>query len=205
MKIVIVDDHPLVRKGLFAVLSLEKDVEICGEAATIREALEVMTKTNADMVLVDLMLGEECGLDIIKKARQNNMSCKFIVLTSSASPGDFLLAEELGVDGYVLKEAHPEELLFAIRLVDRGRKFYDPSLLELKMKETSDPINDLTPRERDVFMALGEGLSNRDIAKKLYITEYTVKKHVSQILTKLQLSDRTQVALYANSRGVGGF
>jgi two-component system nitrate/nitrite response regulator NarL len=205
MRIVIVDDHPLVRKGLSAVLSLEKDVEMCGEAATINEALEVMARTNADTVLVDLMLGEQCGLDIIKKARQNNMSCKFIVLTSSASLGDFLLAEELGVDGYVLKEALPEELLFAIRLVNRGRKFYDPSLLELKMKETSDPINELTPRERDVLKALGEGLSNRDIAKKLYITEYTVKKHVSQILAKLQLSDRTKVALYANSRGMVGF
>jgi two-component system nitrate/nitrite response regulator NarL len=119
---------------------------------------------------------------------------------------DFLKAEEVGVDGYVLKEALPEELLYAIKIVSQGRKYYDPTLLELKMKETAnDPINELTPREQDVLMALGEGLPNREIAKRLFITEYTVKKHVSQILSKLELADRTQAALFASSRGLAGF
>ena len=205
MNIVIVDDHPLVRKGISSVLSLEEDFNICSEASTIEEALESISKNEPDIVLLDLMLGENCGLDVVTKARKIGVSCKFIVLTSSFSVSDFLKSEEVGVDGYVLKEALPEELLYAIRLVSKGRKFYDPALLELKMKETAnDPINELTPREQDVLMALGEGLPNREIAKRLFITEYTVK-HVSQILSKLELTDRTQAALFANSRELSSF
>lgn len=203
VNIVVVDDHPLVRKGISMVLSLENDLNICSEATSVEEALEAISKTDPDIVLLDLMLAESCGLDVVKKAREIGVSCKFIVLTSSSTVEDFLKAEEVGVDGYVLKEALPEELLYAIRIVSQGRKYYDPALLELKMKETAnDPINELTPREQDVLMALGEGLPNREIAKRLFITEYTVKKHVSQILSKLELADRTQAALFANSRRI---
>ena len=110
---------------------------------------------------------------------------------------DFRRARELGVDGYVLKEAFPEELIAAIRLVYRGRKYYDPSMVDLVMNKDEDDslIEQLTPRELEVLRALGEGLNNKDIAKKLFITEYTVKKHVSQILAKLDLTGRTQAAL----------
>jgi two-component system nitrate/nitrite response regulator NarL len=206
MNIVVVDDHPLVRKGISMVLSLENDLNICSEATTVEEALEAISKTDPDLVLLDLRLVEGSGLDVVKKTREIGVSCKFIVLTSSSTVEDFLKAEEVGIDGYVLKEALPEELLYAIRLVSRGRKYYDPALLELKMKEAADdPINELTPREQDVLMALGEGLPNRQIAQRLFITEYTVKKHVSQILSKLELADRTQAALFANSKGLVSF
>jgi two-component system nitrate/nitrite response regulator NarL len=141
-------------------------------------------------------------LDIVEDCLKNNISCKFIVLTSSADEYDFRKAEEVGAYGYVLKEALPEELLYAVRLVNRGRKYYDPGIISEMMKESSNTDNteDLTPREQEVLLALGEGLCNKDIGKKLFISDYTVKKHVSQILAKLGLTDRTQAALYVQKK-----
>ncbi len=204
MKIALIDDHPLVRQGLLSVLSLEKDLEVIGEASNIKEALELINRQQPDVALVDLRLGKENGIDIIEKSNKDNTECKFIVLTSSADEYDFRRAEEVGAQGYVLKEALPEELLYAVRLVGRGRKYYDPGIMEEVMKTSlnSEIIEELTPREQEVLIALGEGLCNRDIAKKLFVTEYTVKKHVSQILAKLELTDRTQAAIYAHSKGL---
>jgi two-component system nitrate/nitrite response regulator NarL len=203
MKLILVDDHPLVRKGLISVLSLEPDMEIIGEAGNVKDALELINKAKPDLALIDLRLGNEYGLDILEKCGKDT-SCKFIILTSSADEEDFRRSEEAGALGYVLKEALPEELLFAARLVSRGRKYFDPGIMEHIMKGAQQDImaEELTPREKDVLIALGEGLCNRDIARKLYITEYTVKKHVSQILAKLNLADRTQAALYAHSKGL---
>jgi DNA-binding NarL/FixJ family response regulator len=203
MKIVIVDDHPLVRKGLAAVLSMQPNVQFAGEAKNQREAMLVLKETQPDLVLLDLKLADESGLDIIKAARRIGFSGKFILLTSSASREDFLKAEEAGIDGYVLKEALPEELLYAIQLVSKGRKYYDPTILENKLREDVGSLTDeLTPKEREVLIELGQGACNREIAAKLFISEFTVKKHVSQILAKLRLADRTQAALYANAIGL---
>ncbi|MNO24518.1 Response regulator protein VraR [compost metagenome] len=203
MKIVIVDDHPLVRRGLASVISMQPNVQFAGEATNGPEALDVIAKTNPDLVLMDLKLADESGLDVIKTARTRGIVSKFILLTSSASRADFLRAEEVMVDGYVLKEALPEELLFAIQLVHKGRKYYDPGLMEEKMRVNgSSPTDELTPKEREVLIELGQGACNRTIAVNLFISEFTVKKHVSQILAKLQVADRTQAALYANAVGL---
>lgn len=202
MKLLLIDDHPLVRKGLQFVLSLEKDMEVIGEASNSKEALNLIKNHTPDVALVDLKLGLEYGLDIVEDCLKNNISCKFIVLTSSADEYDFRKAEEVGAYGYVLKEALPEELLYAVRLVNRGRKYYDPSIISEMMKESvaDNYMEALTPREQEVLLALGEGLCNKDIGKKLFISDYTVKKHVSQILAKLDLTDRTQAALYVQKK-----
>ena len=203
MKIVIVDDHPLVRKGLAAVISMQPNVQLAGEAINQEEALRLFEQERPDIVLIDLKLADESGLDIIRIAREQGCDSKFILLTSSASKEDFLQAEEALVDGYVLKEALPEELIFAIELVHRGRKYYDPGLVENKMKDAGNSlIDELTPKELEVLIALGQGCNNRDIAQQLFISEFTVKKHVSQILAKLQVADRTQAALFANATGL---
>ncbi len=200
MRIVIVDDHPLVIQGLSSLLSMEEDMDLIGKCSNVKEALEVIQEKNPDLVLVDLKLGKENGLEIINKAKKRNISSRFIVLTSSAAYQDFLMAGECQVDGYVLKEALPDELLYAIRVVNRGRKYFDPELLEYKLKQDENTyIDHLTPREMEVLHEIGKGLNNRQIAKRLYISENTVKKHVSQILAKLDLNDRTQAALYANN------
>ncbi|KAA9004686.1 response regulator transcription factor [Paenibacillus spiritus] len=203
MKIVIVDDHPLVRRGLAAVISMQPHMQFAGEATNGEEALRVLEEIRPDLTLMDLKLADESGLDVVKAARARGIDSRFILLTSSASREDFLKAEEVMVDGYVLKEALPEELLFAIQLVHKGRKYYDPGLMEDKMRMSgSSPTDELTPKEKEVLIELGQGSSNREIASRLFISEFTVKKHVSQILAKLQVADRTQAALYANAVGL---
>ena len=206
MRIVIVDDHPLVRQGISSILSLDEKLELAGQAGDREEALQLLNKVNPDLTLMDLKLADDNGLEIIKVARQEGCQSKFIILTSSVDKDDFRQAGEIGVDGYVLKEALPEEILSAIRIVGKGRKYYDPGLMELMLAnnkdDEDDELKELTPRELEVLKALGRGLSNKEIARELFITEYTVKKHVSQILDKLQLSDRTQAAIFANSKGL---
>lgn len=202
MKIIIVDDHPLVRQGLHSVLALDEEFQIIGECTNSKEAIDLIKAKDPEIALVDLRLGKENGLDIVSAVKKANNRCKFIILTSSASYSDFMMAENRDVDGYVLKEALPEELIYAIRMVSRGRKYYDPVLLEYKLRDhDSEHDNDqLTARELEVLKELGKGLTNQQIAARLFITAHTVKKHVSQILAKLSLDDRTQAALYVQNK-----
>ncbi|MFZ3577029.1 response regulator [Virgibacillus sp. DJP39] len=205
MKIIIVDDHPLVRQGLTSVLSLDETIEVLGEATNCKEALHLIYTAQPDLALVDLRIAGESGFDIIKESIRQGATCKFVILTSSTEEDDFTRAKELGVHGYILKEALPEELIHGLRVISKGRKYYDPGVLDLVMQNENiadTHIEQLTPKEKEVIIELGKGLSNKDISKTLFITEYTVKKHVSQILAKLGLVDRTQAALYANSKGL---
>lgn len=207
MKVVIVDDHPLVRRGLTSILSLEESMEILGEATNSSEALNLFSTTKPDLALVNLRLGSESGLDLIINAIEQGATCKFVVLTSSMQKEDFNRAKEIGVQGYVLKEALPEELLHALQIINIGRKYYDPGVLDLIMKssdsfEEDGHLKQLTPKEKEVLIEIGKGLSNKEISKILHITECTVKKHVSQIFAKLNLADRTKAALYANAKGL---
>lgn len=208
MQIVIVDDHPLVRKGLTSILTIDGAIEILGEAANRKDALTLFHDTTPDLAIVDLRLGNESGLELITEAKQQGITCKFVVLTSSTEEHDFKQAKEIGVDGYILKEALPEELIHALGVIGRGRKYYDPGVFDLVIKSKESPIeNDrhveqLTPKEKEILLELGLGHSNKQISQALYITEFTVKKHVSQVLAKLDLADRTNAALYANAKGL---
>ena len=207
MKVVLIDDHPLIRKGLTSLFSLNNEIEVLGEATNRKDALHLLMKCPPDIAIIDLRLGDDSGLDLIQEAINKDIGCKFVVLTSSTADADFKRAKEIGVDGYILKEALPEELLHALYIIEKGRKYYDPSVLELVMNtlkpdEEETYVEQLTPKEKEVLIELGKGLSNKEISQKLFITEYTVKKHVSQVLSKLDLADRTQAALYANAKGL---
>lgn len=204
MKIIIVDDHPLVRKGLASLLLASPDIEVAGEGASVREAVELVTSVRPDLALIDLRLGKECGVDVILQCRQRGVACKFIILTSSSESCDFRRARDAGIDGYILKDALPEEILYAIRLVLKGRVYYDPAMMNSTIDGQGSLDSLLTPRERDVLIELGRGSKNSEIARSLYVTEFTVKKYVSQILDKLDLKDRTQAALYAVNNGLAG-
>jgi DNA-binding NarL/FixJ family response regulator len=200
MKILVVDDHPLVRKGLVSILAFESDIDQIKEAANVEEAVNLISSFSPDISMVDLRLGKEDGLDVIMRARKNKVNTKFIVLTSSSKKEDFLRAQEAGVDGYLLKEAFTEDIIYAIHVVERGKKFFDSDMMQGCSRELSrGGIDELTEREKDVLVELGKGMSNIQIAQKLYISENTVKKHISSILSKLGLNHRTEAALFINN------
>jgi DNA-binding NarL/FixJ family response regulator len=202
MRIVVIDDHPLVHQGIQMIANSSEELEVVGTASTGDEGVRLLRRAQPDVALVDLRLPGTTGLDIIEEAREEVPDCKFMILTSYSDEGDVRRAMSKNVDGYILKEAMPEELISALNLVARGRTYVDPTIMQTLFSNDHDPLDDLTPRELQVLRALAKGLSNSDIAGQLYITESTVKKHVGQILSKLELTDRTQAALYAVSRGV---
>ena len=204
MKVLIVDDHPLVRKGIISTLSYEENIEKILEASNNRVAMELIMNEKPEIAIIDLYLGKEYGLDIVTASRKRGYKTKFIILTSSMKKEDFLKSKEAGVDGYVLKEAYAEDIIYAIHLVLRGKRYIDSEIIKYEIASTSENSNldSLTPGERDVLIELGKGLSNQEIAKKLYISENTVKKHVSNILSKLELEHRTQAALLVNNLSI---
>jgi two-component system nitrate/nitrite response regulator NarL len=203
MRIVIVDDHPIVRKGLEQVFMLEKDFEVVGTAASCKEGKEMILRQKPQIAIIDLKMPDGSGFELIGSLQKCITGCRYVVLTSYASDNYVSNAVSAKVDGYILKEALPEELINAVRIVAKGRRYYDPGVMNSILNaKTKDSFNGLTNREQDILCALAEGLSNKAIAKKLFITENTVKKHVGNILAKLDLHDRTQAALYAFSEGI---
>jgi two-component system nitrate/nitrite response regulator NarL len=199
MKILLVDDHPMVRKGLMSILSLEDNIEEIKEASSFAETLKILNVFIPDIMIVDLRLGKDDGLDVVRKAKELSKNTKFIVLTSSSKKDDFLRAQEIGVDGYILKEAFIEDIMYAFNVVARGKKFFDSELMQ-STKSEEDEFKDLTPREKDVLSEIGRGLSNIQIAQTLYISENTVKKHISSIFSKLGLSHRLEAAVFVNNK-----
>lgn len=206
MKLLVVDDHPLVREGISSILSFEESVAAVLEASNIDEAMTLIRSEEPELSMVDLNLGQEDGLDLVMQARSKGAKTKFVILTSSVRKEDFIRSEEAGVDGYILKEAFAEDILYAINLVMRGKRFIDSEILRYQAENDTkdDYLNDLTPREEDVLRELGKGLSNMEIAENLFISENTVKKHVSNILLKLNFNHRTEAALFASKNMVSG-
>lgn len=204
MRVVIVDDHPVVRHGVVESLSLENDIEVVGMAADAGEGVQLILSTQPDVAIVDLKMPGGGGLALIRQAREKQVPCRFIILTSYASYRDVSEAVAENVDGYMLKEALPEELIAAIRLVAQGRRYYDPEIVDSVMNtQKKEPFRELTRRELEILKALAGGLNNRAISKSLYISENTVKKHICNLLEKLAVEDRTQAALFAFSHGLG--
>lgn len=195
MKLLIIDDHPLVRKALISLLSND-DMEQIEEASSVDEAMNIIIKSTPEMALIDIRLGDENGLEIVLRTKEKRLSTKFILLSTFISQQEFLVAEKLGVDGYVLKDAYPEDILYAVSSVCRGKKYYDPSIITQK---DNDLISTLTSREKEVLKELGKGLSNDEISQNLYISEHTVKKHVSSILSKFNFNHRSQIVCYVNN------
>jgi len=195
MNILIVDDHPLIRYGIQSTLLLENNIDTVTQASNILEAINVLSNSILDLAIVDIYLGKENGYDLIEKCKKNSINVKFMILTSSIKKDDFIRAQRLDVDGYVLKDAFMEDIIYAINIIMRGKRYYDPEILQYI--SSSPSYNTLTSREYDVLIELEKGLSNADIAKNLFISEHTVKKHISSILSKLELNNRTEIALYA--------
>ncbi len=203
MRIAIVDDHPVVREGVAQVLKEEADMQVVGTAPSTPEGVRLVERENPDVVLVDLQMPGGGGLEMVRQARDLAVDARFVILTAYASRGDVSAAVSEGVSGYILKDALPEDLVRAVRLVAGGRSYYDPAIIDLIAGQPDDdPLSSLTGRESEVLAVLATGLDNKEIAEMLHISENTVKTHVSRILDKLQVKNRTQASYYAASRGM---
>ena len=199
MKLLIVDDYEVVRKGLIGALDLNKVFSEINETGDIDEALKILRLSKPDIAIVDVILGHKGnGLKLIEKSKLEYIKTKFVVFTASTRKDDFNRARALGVSAYILKESDIEDIDYAIKRVIKGKCFYDSSLQLSQTKDLQKEVKErLTDREYDVLKALGKGLTNQQIAQLLFITENTVKKHISSLLAKLQLAHRTEAALYA--------
>ncbi len=206
IKVAIVDDHDMVRRGLCAFLGTQDGIELVGEASSGREAVELARKTRPDVILMDLLMEEGCGIEATREILAFHAGCKIIILTSYYDDDQVFPALEAGAYSYLLKTARGEEIKATIHKAVKGEAVIAPKVaakmagrLRLKSRMAHE---ELTPREREVLILIGKGKSNQEIGDELFIGIKTVKTHVSSILAKLQVQDRTQAAIYANRCGL---
>ncbi|MBG9768455.1 response regulator [Bacillus vallismortis] len=211
MKIIIADDHHVVRKGLRFFFATQNDIEVAGEAATGTEALRIIEETKPDLVLMDLSMPEMDGIQAIKKAVQQFPGINIIVLTSYSDQDHVIPALQAGAKAYQLKDTEPEELLKTLRQVHAGQYKLSPAIMPhvlTHMRKQHDPAKEkfyqLKRREKDVLNEIANGKSNKEIAAALFISEKTVKTHVSNLLAKLEVADRTQAALFVVKYNLNG-
>jgi NarL family two-component system response regulator LiaR len=199
IRVLLVDDHAVVREGLRAFLALQDGIDVVGEAGNGDEAVELAARLAPDVVLLDLVMPAGDGLSAIHRLRVTTPKARVLVLTSYADDSQIFAATAAGAAGYLLKDVDPGELAAGIRDVHAGRPALHPSVAARLMRggETSARAGTLTPRERDVLALVVEGLANKQIAGRLGIGEKTVKTHMSRVLSKLGVDDRTQAAVLA--------
>ena len=207
IRVLVIDDHPVVREGLRAYLDSRPGITVVGEAGDADGAVDTAATLTPDVALVDLVIPGADGVSTIARLHELPTPPKILVLTSFAGQDRVVPALRAGASGYLLKDAPPSELEAAIRTVHRGGALRGPGVADPVMAEMSRPhavvgLEALTNREREVLTLLGRGLSNRDLAATLVVSEKTVKTHVSAVLSKLHLADRTQAALYAVRNGL---
>ena len=200
VSVVIVDDHPVVRDGLCAMISAEADIQVVAEVGTGTEALAVITKLRPMVVLMDLLLPDIGGAEVIRRVCAGSSDTAFIVLTTLVGDEEIYRALEAGARGYLFKDMARKELVHAIRAVAAGKR-YIPAQVGSRIAE-SLPRTGLTPREVEVLQLVAAGLKNKEIAYDLGISEATVNAHVKHILEKLNASDRTHAVTTALRRGI---
>ncbi len=209
MKLIVVDDHILFREGLAAIIRSEPDFEIVGHAGTVREAIELARALKPDMILMDFGLPDGTGVDATRSILAEHPRCKIVFLTMSEEDERLFASIRSGAKGYLLKNMRPSKLIATLRSVQQGESALSRSMTLRLMEElartkelqqTGDPT--LTRRELEVLRELASGLSNLEIAERLFISENTVKYHVHSILEKLNLSDRRDAAIYAREHGL---
>jgi NarL family two-component system response regulator LiaR len=208
IRVLIVDDHAIVRKGIRALLSESDGFEIVGEAADGQEAVAVAAESQPDVILMDLLMPGMDGIEATRQITAQRPGARILVLTSFAADNKLFPAIKAGALGYLLKDSSPEDLLRAIRQVHRGEPALHPTIARKLLQEIAQPVDlspapeALTARELAVLRLIAQGLSNQEIADQLSISEPTVRTHVSRILGKLHLASRTQAALYAVREGL---
>lgn len=214
IKVVLADDHPIVRDGLRKLLSLEEDIEVVGEASDGREVLQVVQEKEPDVVILDLRMPNLDGLSALQALQQLNKKAKVIILTASEDKNEFVQAMKLGCSGIVLKQTAPELIIKSIRKVYAGEIWLDSHTTAAVMRQFSSPgdmiggagktreRSPLSQREREIVSLVAQGYKNKEMAEKMFISEQTVKNHLHNIFDKLGVSDRLELALYAIHKGL---
>lgn len=204
IRVLIVDDHAVVRRGLRAFLQLQPDIEVVGEAGGGDEAVILAARLEPDVVLMDLVMPDGDGVAAIRSLGESGRPSRVLVLSSFTEDSQVFAAMQAGAAGYLLKDVEPEDLAAAIRQVHQGRPALHPDIASRLMRRVAEPAGDpaiqFTARERQVLGLIAEGFANKEIARRLFISEKTVKTHVSNILSKLGVADRTQAAVLAIRR-----
>jgi DNA-binding NarL/FixJ family response regulator len=210
IKVLIVDDHQVVRQGLRTFLDLNDDILVIGEAADGMQAIELAAQLSPDIILMDLVMPGLDGISAISRLKSMGTGARVIALTSFTEDNKVFPAIQAGASSYLLKDVSPDGLVESIRAVHRGEDRLHPKILhklmeqiasQARAEQTSTALA-LTPREREVISLVAQGKSNREIAQALFISEKTAKAHVSNVLGKLGLEDRTQLAIYAIKNGL---
>ena len=208
IRVLIADDHAVVREGVRALIASEPGLEVAGEAADGVEAVQQARLLQPDVILLDLVMPRQGGLEAIGQIKKENPAARILILTSFAEDDKVFPAIKTGALGYLLKDSSPQELLQAIRQVYQGESSLHPTIARKLIRELSQPSDlspteePLTEREVEVLQLVAKGLSNQEIGQKLFISERTTRTHVSNILDKLHLANRTQAALYALREGL---
>ena len=208
IRILIADDHAVVRRGLRALIDTEPDMEVVGEASDGVEAVDQASELKPDVILLDMVMPRKNGPEVITEIKDQNPGARILVLTSFAQDDQVFPAIKAGALGYLLKDSSPRDLIQAIHDVHKGASSLHPSIARMLIAELSQPSSmppsedPLTDREVEVLKLVAQGLSNEDIAQSLVISDRTVGKHVSNLLEKLHLANRTQAALYALREGL---
>jgi two-component system, NarL family, nitrate/nitrite response regulator NarL len=217
IKVLIVDDHPIVRDGLKRLLEIEDDVDVVGEAVDGRQAIDFVVQRDPDVVLLDLRMPNLDGLSALQAIQAANKRTRVIVLTASEDKNEFVQAMKLGCSGIVLKQTAPELIIKSIRKVNQGEIWLDSHTTAAVMRQFAAPGSELagslpmskgrersplSAREREIVALVAQGYKNKEMAEKMFISEQTVKNHLHNIFDKLGVSDRLELALYAIHKGL---
>jgi NarL family two-component system response regulator LiaR len=208
IRVMVVDDHPVVRRGIKSLLSEEEDIQIVGEAENGKDALQKLKSLKPDVILMDLVMPEMNGIEAIEKITAFYPDMRILVMTSFAADDKVFPSIKAGALGYLLKDSDPEDLIRMIRQVYRGELSIHPTIARKVIQELNRPAKEpltpspITEREEEILQLLAQGLENNEIAEQLVVREATVRTHVSNILRKLQLANRVQATLYALRTGL---
>jgi len=203
VKIFLLDDHEVVRRGLRGLLEAEDDLEVTGEASTAEEALRRIPATRPDVAVLDVRLPDGSGVEVCREIRDRHPEIQCLMLTSFADDEALFSAIMAGASGYVLKQIKGTDLIDAVRRVARGESLLDPSVTRQVLErlrapsQEEDELSGLSPQERKILELIGEGFTNRQIAEAIHLAEKTVKNYVSNLLAKLGMARRTEAAAYA--------
>jgi DNA-binding NarL/FixJ family response regulator len=201
IRVLLVDDHPVVREGLRGILSAEDGIEVVGEAGSAPDAVAAARAYEPDVVLMDLRMPDGDGVQATRDLLARDPACRVVVLTTYENDADILRAVEAGATGYLLKDAGRSELAAAIRAAARGKTVLAPAVAARLMSRMRSPV-DLTPREIEVLRLVGTGRTNAEIGRELFVSEATVKTHLLRTFGKLGVSDRTAAVTAALQRGI---